>query len=78
MERESFRSRLGFLLVSAGCAIGFGSGRSVTTDTQHPRQRPSGNSQARVKPGDAAGESTDYRPRSLNTAQCGGNSPRIR
>ena len=24
MERESFRSRLGFLLVSAGCAIGIG------------------------------------------------------
>ena len=25
MKRESFRSRLGFLLVSAGCAIGIGS-----------------------------------------------------
>ena len=24
MKRESFRSRLGFLLVSAGCAIGIG------------------------------------------------------
>ena len=24
MERESFKSRLGFLLVSAGCAIGIG------------------------------------------------------
>ena len=24
MQRESFRSRLGFLLVSAGCAIGIG------------------------------------------------------
>ena len=24
MERENFRSRLGFLLVSAGCAIGIG------------------------------------------------------
>ena len=24
MERESFRSRLGFLLVSAGCAVGIG------------------------------------------------------
>lgn len=24
MKRESFRSRLGFLLVSAGCAIGTG------------------------------------------------------
>ena len=24
MERETFRSRLGFLLVSAGCAIGLG------------------------------------------------------
>ena len=24
MSRESFRSRLGFLLVSAGCAIGIG------------------------------------------------------
>ena len=46
--------------------------------TQHPRQRPRGNSQARVKSGDATGESANYRPRSLNTAQCGGNSPRIR
>ena len=25
MERESFKSRLGFLLVSAGCAVGIGS-----------------------------------------------------
>ena len=24
MERESFKSRLGFLLVSAGCAVGIG------------------------------------------------------
>ena len=24
MERESFKSRLGFILVSAGCAIGIG------------------------------------------------------
>ena len=24
LERENFRSRLGFLLVSAGCAIGIG------------------------------------------------------
>ena len=24
MERESFQSRIGFLLVSAGCAIGIG------------------------------------------------------
>ena len=24
MERESFRSRMGFLLVSAGCAVGIG------------------------------------------------------
>mgnify|MGYP000795991593 FL=1 len=24
MQRENFRSRLGFLLVSAGCAIGIG------------------------------------------------------
>ena len=24
MKRENFRSRLGFLLVSAGCAIGIG------------------------------------------------------
>ena len=24
MEREGFRSRLGFILVSAGCAIGIG------------------------------------------------------
>ena len=24
MERESFKSRIGFLLVSAGCAIGIG------------------------------------------------------
>lgn len=24
MERESFKSRMGFLLVSAGCAIGIG------------------------------------------------------
>ena len=24
MERESFKSRIGFILVSAGCAIGIG------------------------------------------------------
>ena len=24
MERESFKSRMGFILVSAGCAIGLG------------------------------------------------------
>ena len=24
MERESFKSRIGFLLVSAGCAVGIG------------------------------------------------------
>lgn len=27
MDRESFKSRLGFLLVSAGCAIGIGNVR---------------------------------------------------
>lgn len=27
MERESFKSRLGFLLVSAGCAVGIGNVR---------------------------------------------------
>ena len=31
MKRESFRSRLGFLLVSAGCAIGIGNVWDIST-----------------------------------------------
>ena len=30
MGRESFKSRLGFILVSAGCAIGIGNEKKMT------------------------------------------------
>ncbi len=36
MKRESFRSRLGFLLVSAGCAIGIGNVGKFTRKPANP------------------------------------------
>ena len=41
MKRESFRSRLGFLLVSAGCAIGIGNVWKFPYVTGANTRRPS-------------------------------------
>ena len=40
MKRESFRSRLGFLLVSAGCAIGIGNVWRFPYIAGQERRRP--------------------------------------